>query len=488
MNVSGKTNGIELYRYAATGTTTLKVTAGSSITIGGGDNAIVEMSDTGADFTTVADMELTAPSVTFAGAVNAANSSLTVNTGSENARSARMAFNGDFLVNKLSSGQDGALVATFDEEMGDVQIADSGDVDQIDFTVEGDAASTLSTDEAAQYLKDTDLGRKGNYSKTIHNAAWEVEEVADAEGNTTTTLRGSELTQSSMDIVALSMLAWRNETTTLNDRMATLRGNPANVGAWVRWNGGEYQYDDRGVEHQFNTIEVGVDTLVNPQWTIGASFSYTKGDGDFDHGTTDSDTYAGALYALWTHESGSFVDVVAKAGKLSTDFDFRGVSGVEADSGSFDQNGFIFGVETGHRFALPMNTFVEPQIQLTYSSLGSDSVTTQSRHIDIDTTESLIARVGVMAGITCPNNRGSAYVRVSALHDFQGDVEGSFRARNNPDSITMTEELDDTWMEFGLGADFKVSDNAYVFTDVLKSTGGEIDLDWRANVGAKLFF
>ena len=93
-----------------------------------------------------------------------------------------------------------------------------------------------------------------------------------------------------------------------------------------------------------------------------------------------------------------------------------------------------------------------------------------------------------MAGITCPNNRGSAYVRVSALHDFQGDVEGSFRARNNPDSITMTEELDDTWMEFGLGADLKVSDNAYVFADVLKSTGGEIDLDWRANVGAKLFF
>lgn len=82
------------------------------------------------------------------------------------------------------------------------------------------------------------------------------------------------------------------------------------------------------------------------------------GDGDYVAGSAESDTYAGALYALWHHEKGSFVDVVAKAGKLSTDFDFRGLSGTVAEKGEFDQTGFIFGVETGHRFALPMNTFV----------------------------------------------------------------------------------------------------------------------------------
>ena len=43
-------------------------------------------------------------------------------------------------------------------------------------------------------------------------------------------------------------------------------------------------------------------------------------------------------------------------------------------------------------------------------------------------------------------------------------------------------------IEYTVGGNFKLSDNAYLFADVAKSAGGDIDLDWRANVGAKLFF
>ena len=486
--VRGATNGIQAGRNNDATSTNVTIIAGSTITIEGGENAITEMTGSaatnqGSNFT------LTAPMVSFEGNVNAANSTITMN-GAEGDTAVAVNFTNDFLVDTLNTAEGRAftLNGVFDEEMGSIDI-NHNSAEYTSIALSGTAVNSLSMIEADDYAKNDVMVNVGTeYDVSLMNAAWELNRHIDAEGNGTTTYRASDLSKSSMDIVALSMMAWRNETTTINDRMASLRGDPAQYGAWVRWNGGEYQYDARNVDQQFNTIEVGGDTRVNPNWTIGASFSYTKGDGDFEHGETDSDTYAGALYALWTHEKGSFVDVVAKAGKLSTDFDFHGISGVAADHGELEMTGFIFGVETGHRFTLPMNTFVEPQIQLTYSSLGSDSTTTATRHIDIESTDSLIGRIGVMAGFTCPNDRGSAYVRVSALHDFQGDIKGTFRARNNPDAITITEELDDTWMEFAVGADFKVSDTAVLFADVQKSTGGEIDLDWRANIGAKFLF
>lgn len=50
----------------------------------------------------------------------------------------------------------------------------------------------------------------------------------------------------------------------------------------------------------------------------------------------------------------------------------------------------------------------------------------------VDSTTSLIGRLGVRAGITCPNKKGTAYVRTSVLHEFDGDVsvtrgDGTYR-------------------------------------------------------------
>ena len=45
------------------------------------------------------------------------------------------------------------------------------------------------------------------------------------------------------DLAAASLVTWRNEITTLNDRMSTLRTSLSTIGAWARYNGGEYQYD-----------------------------------------------------------------------------------------------------------------------------------------------------------------------------------------------------------------------------------------------------
>lgn len=177
-----------------------------------------------------------------------------------------------------------------------------------------------------------------------------------------------------------------------------------------------------------------------------------------------------------------------KAGRMENDFDFYNLTGGAYDNGTLENTGFVMGVETGHRFALPMNAFVEPQLQLTHSRLSSVSETTAARHVELEAMDSLVGRVGIMAGIDCPNDRGSAYVKVSALRDLRGDIDGTYSSVTGGGAYSFSQELDDNWVEYAIGGNFKLSDNAYLFADVAKSAGGDIDLDRRANVGAKFFF
>lgn len=338
----------------------------------------------------------------------------------------------------------------------------------------------LSVDEASRILA------TGFDADSIHGYASTY--LLEVDENGQITVEGSDITKSTNDLAALNLVSWRNETTNINDRMSTLRSNPSMIGAWARYNGGEYQYDARSIKNQFNTVEVGVDAQVDPQWVVGASFSYTSGNGDMDFGQADTDTYAGALYALWTHEKGSFIDFVMKAGRMSSDFEFRNRLGGGFDNGTLDQTGFIVGVETGHRFALPMNAFVEPQVQLTYSRLSCVSETTAQRQVNLEASDSLLGRVGFMAGIICPNDRGAAYVKASFVRDFRGDIDGTYSARSGQAVYSLSQDLDDNWFEYAVGANFKVTDNFITFVDVSKTAGADIDLNWRANIGAKIFF
>lgn len=395
------------------------------------------------------------------------------------------------VVTLTGSGDDKIATFSFDSlSVGDAPVlsitTNNAAATEVSFTA--DAVDGLTTEEAVDALKNAvELGKTSSgdaAAGTIEGNGTNFTVTVDEEGNVST--EGSDITKQTADLAAMSLIAWRNETTTITDRMASLRTNPQNFGAWVRWNGGTYDYDDRNLSNDFNTIEVGGDVKVSPSWVLGASFSYTKGDGDFQQGETESDAYAGALYALWTHEKGSFVDMVMKAGRISSDFDFYNLKGGAEDHGTLDQTGFILSVETGHRFALPMNTFVEPQIQVQYSRLSSVGETTAVRRVDLDASSSLIGRVGVMAGLQCPNDRGTVWVKASALRDFKGDVDGVVSMADGSSAYNISEELDQNWAELALGADVKVSDNVYAFADVQKSFGGDIELDWRANVGAKI--
>ncbi len=315
-------------------------------------------------------------------------------------------------------------------------------------------------------------------------SAWGSDAIYYKDG-TVQVLQGNTLLSSATDLAITNALMWRSQLTNLTDRMGTLRTMPESAGAWARYNGG--RLDGRGIQHDYNTIEVGFDKAINNNVTIGISFDYTKGDTDLDAGTSDNNTYTLGLYGSYFNESGCFLDAMIKVGRIDSDYDLD--NGIQ-EKGDYMLTGTIIGIETGHRWDI-QNYFIEPQVQLTYSYLRPEDYSTNLRDVKFDDMKSLIARVGVMGGVKFAEDRGSAYVKASYNHDFLGDIEGrysGFTASGMAVSQKIDDELDDNWGEVSLGASYQVTDSVNTFVDVGTGFGGDIDQKWRVNLGARYVF
>ncbi len=392
-------------------------------------------------------------------------------------------------INKLT-GQNITFEFDHFNENGTVLDIENNAAQQVSSDFTAKAVDKFSADDAKRFMtRSVNFGYDADGEKATGNVngyGTNFTVAIDKDGNAST--QGSDITKSTMDMAAMSLISWRNEVTSLTDRLSTLRTTPSEMGAWVRYNGGQYKYDARGMKNTFHTVEVGADTkLADTPWTVGATFAYTNGNGDFQQGETESDTYSGALYAMYSQGEGAFIDVMAKLGRIGTDYDFYNQKGGATDKASLDRTGLLLGIETGYRFNVTDVFFVEPQLQLTFSRLNSVYETTSARTVDLDKSDSLIGRVGLMAGINCPNDRGSAFVRVSALRDFRGEITGTFSTGAGTE-YRMDQDLDDNWFEFALGANYRVNDSVMLYADVQKSAGAEIDLEWRANAGVRMSF
>lgn len=315
-------------------------------------------------------------------------------------------------------------------------------------------------------------------------ASASVHEKKDDE--ITSTYSGpSSLITSTTDLALMNGLVWRSQLTNLSDRMGTLRTMPQAAGAWARYNNG--RLDGRGLEYDYNTIEVGFDAPVSSNFLVGVSFDYTIGDTDLNAGSADNDVYTLGLYGTYYGDNGGFVDLMAKIGRIDNEYNVANSAGSE--KGDYMMTGAIVGVEAGHRFDLAYNMFVEPQVQLSYSWLRATDYATNIRSVDFETIESLVARVGVMGGMKFAENRGAAYLKASYNHDFLGNVDATMHAVNGSNnSAKISDELDDNWAEVSLGVSYSVTDTLNTFLDVGTGFGGDIDQKWRINFGARYAF
>ena len=287
---------------------------------------------------------------------------------------------------------------------------------------------------------------------------------------------------------AITMMQWRADADDMAQRMGDLRSGDGTAGAWVRTFGGKAEAGH--VDNKYYGIQAGVDALIGSGGTkqfAGGALSYATGDADFANGTGEN--YIGTLtgYSTWLFENGAYIDVTAKWGKLHNEFDLA--VDTRKLSGRYSTQALALTVESGHRFPLSRLTYVEPQVAFTASHIfGEDYGASEGVTVEQDSINSYVARVGLQAGVNCPNNMGAFFVRASYLYDLDGETSTTARMANAKDANRFDQDFGGGWYEFGLGMNVNFTKNLYGYADFEYVTGGEIKTPYRWNAGVRYAF
>ncbi len=359
----------------------------------------------------------------------------------------------------------------------------SGIAPTLNVTATGVTSDQIVDAEAAMLSLSSGLDLDGiNTVQTITegNVNGAITQVIDSQGNAQEiSIAQNTKLDAFGSVAALNAVSWRHELNSVSKRMGELRDAPEGVGAWARLYGSEMEYGDQNVKAKNTTIQIGSDYKIG-QWTVGATVGYTDGDSDYDRGSSDNEAWNFGVYGTWFADNGQYVDLIAKYSRLSQDFK------LDTMTGNYDNNAFVVSAEYGWHLPVMELGFIEPQVELTYGRImGEDFTTGNSVRIEQDDFDSFIGRLGVRAGIKCPDNWGTIYARASVVHDFDGEFNAKARSLTTSATADIFEDLGGTWGEFGIGANINFTKNTYMYVDAEITSGGEVDENYRWNIGVR---
>lgn len=204
----------------------------------------------------------------------------------------------------------------------------------------------------------------------------------------TVTAKTNSIMESSLEMAAAMPLAMnRMLTTDLRKRMGDLRTSNGAHGAWARYDGGKLS-GDSGLDSEFHTIQVGIDTVATPDAPrVGVAFAYTDGEMDYVRSSSDMQGYSLAGYATWMADNGMFLDTVVRMSKFDNDMTVDG-----SMKGQMDSLAIGVSAEGGWRVDLSSMFYVEPQAEVVYTYINSDDFTLGEARYEVEGLDSLTGR------------------------------------------------------------------------------------------------
>lgn len=403
--------------------------------------------------------------------------------------------NGDINFKAQDTDNNGVLDFT---NIGDVTIGTAEAGSSVNLGVMNNTINTLDIEKTEENLnaiaeKIVYVANDGNLGGkvTVKEGLITPEASADLmfDGNKqgyVTNITGGNRTTQTMDamknLAATAIVAWRQEDSTLSQRLGELRESDGGQGIWVRMSRGEFEYDGE-YKNQYNFFQMGYDWAAG-SWHYGAAVSHNDGQTTYTHGDGENRSTSLSLYGTWLGDKGHYADIVLKQGRLSNDFDIYTEAG--HTSGDYDAWGTSLSGEYGMKVDLDGGWYVTPQAQLTLMRIGGEDYTTNNGiKVNQDSLESAVGRVGFEVGKRISDS-GSIYAKASLLHDFAGSADTylSYKGLTN----SYHQDIGDTWCEAGIGFNYKTSENSYVYADVVKTFGGDVETPWQWNAGMRWTF
>ena len=283
-------------------------------------------------------------------------------------------------------------------------------------------------------------------------------------------------------LASVAILSWRQEDSTFSQRLGELRETKEGQGIWARMSRGEFEYKG-DFKNQYNYFQIGYDKAFG-DWHYGAAVSYNDGETSYAEGYGENDSTSLSLYGTWLGDRGQYMDIVLKEGKLNNEYTNH--AGAGTTTADYDMWGTSISAEYGQKLDIRDGWFVTPQAQLTYMRIGSENYTAyvdnNPMQVRQDALDSFVGRIGLEAGKSF-SDKGSFYAKASLLHEFAGDADTYLNL--NGLSNSYSQDLGDTWYECGFGVNYKITDTSYLYADVVRTFGGDIDTPWQWNLGMR---
>lgn len=335
-----------------------------------------------------------------------------------------------------------------------------------------------------------------NYDNGIWNYAYKMDAVKDGNNvvikkiNVTAapSASGSQRSLHSANKAAAALAVdVFGEGSALREHLRDLREHKESENVWAKYHGGKLKAD--GVQLKYNGVELGYDAYVGNNWTFGVSGQQVRGNTQLDSGSGKAKTNVGSIYGMWQGDGGAYVNLEAKAGRVSSESKAFGGTVMQKISGEFSAPAYSVSAEYGSTHELPAAWYLEPAVRLSYVHMGAAdySVRTQETlaRVANDSFDSIILRGGAKLGRRL-GAKGSFYVKAAAVYDFGGDLATTLSADGR--SAYYEGDLGGWGLEYGAGLEYKLGKAANISLDVERRSGGELKRDWGVNVGVNYSF
>ncbi|GMA97516.1 hypothetical protein PIPA1_03160 [Pelosinus sp. IPA-1] len=246
----------------------------------------------------------------------------------------------------------------------------------------------------------------------------------------------------------------------------------------------------RQVNQTYNGMQVGYDKLLNNKVGngkvyTGFSLSKVEGDSHTATGAGDQESNSIGIYGAWVGDKGHYLDASFLAAKLKDNYHLTGNTGdgsIGRVNGEYDTWAYGLGLQYGYQTPRRNGWFWEPSAALFVGR--TDGVSYRlSNNLGIrqDSYNTVTGRLGLSVGKELDGG-SNLYAGVAALHDFTGPSSiGSFYGTQQ--RALETAGGKDTWWEFSLGGNRRISPAGVFNLDLSKTVGSSIGNEWRINGG-----
>ena len=268
--------------------------------------------------------------------------------------------------------------------------------------------------------------------------------------------------------------------------------NAAPGGVWARYLGSNNHISGaQNSAYHLNQsgMEIGGDTVLETaagRLAVGAFVGYS--DNNISHargGSSSVDSTSGGLYATWMHNSGFYVDALAKYNHFSNDMEARMTDGTQA-KGDYSQNGFGGSLETGMTFTPLADFWIQPYLRATaFRAEGETVQLDNGMKANISDTKSFQGEAGTSAGLNLDiaNVPVKPYLKVAVVREF----EDNNNVRIN-DTYDFRNDISGTTGKYGAGVSADLSQNASVWVEANYQKGDNIESPVTANAGFRINF